>query len=97
VIDPIGQGYSILRPPRLFYPSLSRSTDSSQVYSVEEQAESPDQSGHVTSGGGLNEVDEVATGVFKEDGDDGTHARWFTAKADTQLLETAVLGGDVVG
>jgi len=43
----------------------------------------------------LNEVDEVAAGVFKQDGDDRAHARWFTAKADTELLETAVLGGDV--
>lgn len=48
-------------------------------------------------GGGLNEVDEVAAGVFEEDGDDGTHARWFAAEAYAELLEAAVFGGDVVG
>ena len=44
----------------------------------------------------LNQVDEVAAGVFKQDGGDWPHAPWLTAEADATLLETAVLRGDVI-
>src|SRR5712664_744937 len=44
----------------------------------------------------LNQVDEVATGVFKQGGGDWPHALWLAAEADATLLETAVLRGDVI-
>src|SRR6266436_1411213 len=44
----------------------------------------------------LNQVDEVAAGVLKQDGGEWPHALWFTAEVDTTLLETPVLRGDVI-
>ena len=44
----------------------------------------------------LNQVDEVAADVLKQDGGGGPHVLWFTAEADTTLLETPVLRGDVI-
>lgn len=48
-------------------------------------------------GGGLDEVDEVAAGVFENDGSDGAHALWFATKDDTERFQAAELGGDVAG
>jgi hypothetical protein len=35
----------------------------------------------------LNQVDEVATGVLKQDGGQRPHVRWLTTEADTKLFE----------
>ena len=48
-------------------------------------------------GGGLNEVNEVAAGVFEKDGSGGAHAFWFATEDDTERFQAAVLGGDVAG
>lgn len=48
-------------------------------------------------GGWLDEVDEVAAGVFEKDGSDGAHGFWFATKNDTERFQAGVFRGDVAG
>ena len=53
--------------------------------------------GMMGSGGGLDEVDEIAASVFEEDARDGAHIFGFAAEDDAERFETGVFGGDVAG
>ena len=45
-----------------------------------------DSQSTVALGCRLNQVDEVAAGVLKQDGEDWPHALWFTTEADAKRL-----------